>query len=327
MAQSALVTGAGGFIGHHLVTYLVDRGYQVRGADIKVPEYAPTAAQEFEVLDLRRFEDCLIACRGVDEVYHLAADMGGIGYITANHADVARNNVLIEANMLEAARIHGAKRFFYSSSACVYPLYLQEQPEVTPLKESDAYPADAEPGYGWEKLYGELLCRYYRDDHGLQTRVARFHNIYGPEGTFDGGREKAPAAICRKIALANDGDEIEVWGDGEQTRSFTFVSDCVEGIYRIAQSDYSEPLNLGSDELITINGLVDVVAAAAGKRIVKRHDVSKPQGVRGRNSDNTKAREVLGWTPGVSIADGMAQTYRWIEGYLTGVRGVAATVS
>ena len=215
MGQSALVTGAGGFIGHHLVQYLVDRGYHVRGADIKRPEYAPTAGQEFEVLDLRRFEDCLIAARGVDEVYHLAADMGGIGYITENHADVARNNVLIEANMLEAARIHGARRFFYSSSACVYPLYLQAQPDVTPLKESDAYPADAEPGYGWEKLYGELLCRYYRGDHGLETRVARFHNIYGPEGTYDGGREKAPAAICRKVASARDGDEIEVWGDGE----------------------------------------------------------------------------------------------------------------
>jgi nucleoside-diphosphate-sugar epimerase len=284
MGQSALVTGAGGFIGHHLVKYLVDKGYQVRGADIKRPEYAPTSGQEFEVLDLRRYEDCLIAARGVDEVYHLAADMGGIGYITQKHAD------------------------------------------VTPLKESDAYPADAEPGYGWEKLYGELLCRYYRDDHGLETRVARFHNIYGPEGTYDGGREKAPAAISRKVALARDGDEIEVWGDGEQTRSFTFISDCVEGIYRITHSDYPEPLNLGSDELTTINNLVDVVSAAAGKTLVKRHDLSKPQGVRGRNSDNTRSKEVLGWTPSVSIADGMAETYRWIEAYMRKVGAVPAGV-
>jgi GDP-D-mannose 3', 5'-epimerase len=327
MGKSALVTGAGGFIGHHLVSYLVDKGYYVRGADIKRPEYAPTAGQEFEVVDLRRFEDCLIAARGMDEVYHLAADMGGIGFITQNHADVARNNVLIESHMLEAAKIHGAKRFFYSSSACIYPMYLQEQPDVTPLKESDAYPADAEPGYGWEKLYGELLCRYYREDHGLETRVARFHNIYGPEGTYDGGREKAPAAISRKVAMANDGDEIEVWGDGEQTRSFTFISDCVEGIYRIAQGDYPEPLNLGSDELTTINNLVDVVSAAAGKTLVKRHDVSKPQGVRGRNSDNTKAKEVLDWTPGVSIADGMAETYRWVEGYMRRMGQIPEPVS
>jgi GDP-D-mannose 3',5'-epimerase len=316
MHRKALVTGAGGFIGHHMVRYLVDKGYWVRGADTKYPDYSPSDSHDFQLLDLRRFEDCLIAVRGVDEVYHLAADMGGIGYITAFHAAVARNNVLIESNMLEGARLNEVERFFYSSSACVYPAHLQNDPNVSALKEADAYPADAEPGYGWEKLYGELLCRYFLQDYGLQTRVARFHNIYGPEGTYDGGREKAPAAIARKIAMARDGEEIEVWGDGKQTRSFTYIDDCVEGIYRIAQSDYPEPLNLGSDELISINELVDLVASIAGKEVVKRHDLTKPQGVRGRNSDNTKAREELGWEPSIPLRQGLAETYSWLESEL-----------
>lgn len=309
----AVVTGAGGFIGSHMVRYLGDRGYWVRGVDVKQPEFGPTDADEFLLLDLRSEPNCRRAVEGVEEVYHLAADMGGIGYITAFHADVARNNVLIEAHMLESARSEGVRRFFYSSSACIYPMYLQQQPEVTALREEDAYPADAEPGYGWEKLYGELLMKYYFEDHGLETRIARFHNIYGPYGTYEGGREKAPAAICRKVAMAEDGDDIEVWGDGLQTRSFTYIDDCVEGIYRITQSGYREPLNLGSDELISVNDLVDLVADIAGKRLVKRHDRSKPQGVRGRNSDNTKAREVLGWEPATPLRQGLEATYTWIE--------------
>lgn len=311
-----LVAGAGGFIGHHLVKYLVERGYWVRGVDIKYPEFEPTTAHEFEILDLRRWDNCLLATRGIDEVYQLAADMGGIGYITAYHADVARNNILINAHMLEAARVNGVRRFLFSSSACVYPVYRQENPDVAPLKEEDAYPAAPEEGYGWEKLFAEKLCQYYYEDHRLATRVVRFHNVYGPLGTYEGGREKAPAAICRKVALARDGDEIEVWGDGSQTRSFMYIDDCVEGIYRIMRSDYPHPLNLGSEELVTVDQLVDTVAEIAGKRIRKRHDTSKPQGVRGRNSDNARLRQVLGWEPRVPLREGLTVTYRWIEAEL-----------
>jgi GDP-D-mannose 3', 5'-epimerase len=311
--KTALVAGGGGFIGHHMVRYLKERGYWVRGADIKEPEYEATAADDFKVLDLRRWENCLEATENVAEVYQLAADMGGIGYITGNHADVARNNILINAHMLEAAYQNGASRYFYSSSACIYPLYRQNTPDIGGLKEEDAYPADPEEGYGWEKLYAEKLCQYYDEEGRLPTRVARFHNIYGPLGTYDGGREKAPAAISRKVALVEDGGEIEVWGDGLQTRSFTYVDDCVEGIYRIMHSDHSAPLNLGTDVLIGINDLVDLVAKVAGKQITKRNDVSKPQGVRGRNSDNTRLREVLGWEPQTALEDGLKATYEWIS--------------
>ncbi len=311
-----LVTGAGGFIGHHLAQYLVERGCAVRGVDLKRPDYEPSAAQEFEVLDLRNFEQALLATRGVDEVYHLGADMGGIGYITAFHADIARNNVLINTNILEAARLNGARRFLFSSSACIYPQDLQKSANVTPLKEEDAYPADPEEGYGWEKLFMEKLCQYYREDHRVETHVVRFHNVYGPLGTYEGGREKAPAAICRKVALAPDGGDVDVWGDGAQTRSFMYVSDCVEGICRIMRSLYHQPLNLGTDELVTVNELVDLVAQIAGKRVTKRHDVSKPQGVRGRNSDNSRLRQVLGWEPRTALKDGLVPTYRWIEAEL-----------
>lgn len=316
MAKRALVTGAGGFIGHHMVTYLAGRGYWVRGADIKLPEYQPTAAHEFELLDLRRRDSCLAACQGVDEVYHLAADMGGIGYITAVHAEITSNNVLINTHMLEAAHREGVDRYFYASSACIYPAYLQDSPDVTPLKEADAIPAEPEEGYGWEKLFTEKLCQYYHQDHGLETRVARFHNAYGPYGTYDGGKEKAPAAIARKVALVPDGGDIEVWGDGQQTRSFMYIDDCVEGIYRITQSDFSEPLNLGSDRLVTVDELVDIVANAAGKTVHKRHDLTRPQGVRGRNSDNSRLSDLLDWAPTISLEEGLTSTYRWIESQL-----------
>jgi len=313
MSANVLVTGAGGFVGYHLVKYLVRSGCRVRAVDLHPPEYEESPAHEFEVLDLRQFEHCLIATRGIAEVYHLAADMGGIGYITAYHASITRNNALINLHMLEATRENGVRRFLFSSSACVYPQYLQKSADVTPLKEADAWPADPEEGYGLEKLFTEKACQYYREDFGLQTRVVRFHNVYGPLGTYDGGKEKAPAAICRKVALAPDGGEIEVWGDGEQTRSFIYIDDCVEGIYRIMQSDSPEPLNLGTDELVTINQLVDTVAAIAGKRISLRHDLSRPQGVRGRNSDNTRLRGVLGWEPRTPLRQGLVPTYRWIE--------------
>ncbi len=318
MAKTALVTGAGGFIGHHLVKYLIDKGYTVRGVDIKQPEYEPSAAHEFEVLDLRRFENCLIAARGMEEIYHLAADMGGIGYITNNHADIAKNDIMINVHMLEAAHIHGAKRFIFSSTACIYPMYLQKSPDIQPLREDQAYPAEPEEGYGWEKLFTEKLCEYFRNDYGMETRIVRFHNVFGPLGTYDGGKEKAPAAVCRKLALAKDGEEIEVWGDGEQTRSFMHIDDCTEGIYRIMHSPDPHPFNLGRDEMVTINELYDMVSEMAGKKIVKKHDLSKPQGVRGRNSDNSRVREVLGWEPSISLREGLRPTYEWIYEQVTG---------
>ncbi len=308
-----LVTGAGGFIGHHLVKYLKEKSYWVRGVDLKLPEYETTAADEFLLLDLRRWENCLQAARDVEEVYQLAANMGGIGFIETHKAEIVHDNILINIHMLEAARLARIEKFFYTSSACVYPGYKQNQARVKPLKEEDAYPADAEDGYGWEKLYTERACRHYYEDYGLKTHVARFHNIFGPLGTYDGGREKSPAAVCRKIALAKPGDEIEIWGDGKQTRSYCYIDDCVEGIYRLMRSDHHEPLNLGQDRLISVDELVDIVAGIAGKQIRKRYDLTKPQGVRGRNSDNTRLKRVLGWEPRVSLETGLELTYRWIR--------------
>jgi nucleoside-diphosphate-sugar epimerase len=294
----------------------VDRGYFVRGVDIKEPEYEPTSANEFLLLDLSQADNCLRATEGMDEVYGLAANMGGIGFIENNKAVIVRDNTFINLHTIEAARLNGVKRYLYTSSACIYPGYKQRETDVTPLKETDAYPADAEDGYGWEKLYMERVCRHYTEDFGLDTRVVRFHNIFGPLGTYDGGREKSPAAICRKIALAEDGDDIEVWGDGEQTRSYCYIDDCVEGIYRLMKSDHREPINLGQDRMISINELVDIVSKIAGKRIGKRYDLTKPQGVRGRNSDNTRLREVLKWEPIISLEEGLSITYHWIAGEL-----------
>ena len=308
------VTGAGGFIGHHLVSFLKGQGYWVRGIDIKLPEFSPTDADEFLVLDLRRWEPCLEATRNVEEVYALAADMGGMGFISSHHAQILHNNLLISTHTLDAARQNGVQRYLYTSSACVYPEYRQTSTNVVPLKEEDAYPAEPQDAYGWEKLITERLCTHYRAECGIETRIVRFHNIFGPYGTWQGGREKAPAAMCRKVAFAKltGNPEIEIWGDGDQTRSFCYIDDCIEGIHRLMRSDYAEPLNLGQDRLISINQVADLVSEVAGVTVKRRH-VPGPEGVRGRNSDNTRLRAALGWEPRISFEDGFRKTYDWIE--------------
>lgn len=317
-----LVTGAGGFIGDHLVRFLKSQGCWVRGVDLKHPEFRETLADDFEILDLRRWDSCLQATRGIDEVYALAADMGGMGYISAHHARILQHNTLINFHTIEAARLNGVRRYLYTSSACVYPEYKQTEAEVTPLKESDVYPAQPQDAYGWEKLITERLCQHYREDYGLETRVVRFHNIFGEYGTWDGGREKAPAALCRKVAEAKlDGrSEIEIWGDGEQTRSFCHIDDCVVGLVRLMRSDCAEPLNLGQDRMVTINELADIIAGAAEHPITKK-SIDGPQGVRGRNSDNTLLRETLNWEPSISLEEGLGRTYRWIEAQVIARRG------
>jgi nucleoside-diphosphate-sugar epimerase len=314
-ATKVLVTGAGGFIGHHLVKRLKKEGCWVRGVDLKYPEFEPTAADEFEILDMRRWADCLQATRGVEDTYALAADMGGMGFISKYHAQILHNNLLISNHTLDAARINGVKRYLFTSSACIYPEFKQTEVNVTPLKEEDAYPAQPQDAYGWEKLVTERLCKHYREQYGVETHVVRFHNMFGPMGKWEGGREKAPAALCRKVAVAKLQGEpsIEIWGDGEQTRSFCYVDDCVEGIYRLMTSDFPGPVNLGQDRLVTVNELADLIMQAAGVRLEKKH-IEGPLGVRGRNSDNTLVKQKLGWEPKVSLEDGLARTYTWIEG-------------
>ena len=309
-----LVTGAGGFIGHHLVSYLKQRGDWVRGVDLVRPRYAPSDADDFRELDLREPAAAREATRGVDHVYALAADMGGMGYISANHARILHDNASINLNTLDAARQANVARYLFASSACVYPEFKQTDVAVTPLKEEDAYPAQPQDAYGWEKLIAERLCTHYREDYGLETRIVRFHNIFGPLGTWMGGREKAPAAMCRKVAVAKitGATEIDIWGDGEQTRSFCYIDDCVDGLVRLMASGYREPLNLGQDRLVSINQLAEIVCGIVGVSLRRCH-VDGPQGVRGRNSDNTRLREVLGWEPRVSLEDGLRRTYAWIE--------------
>lgn len=311
--KKILVTGAGGFIGHHLVKYLKKKGYRVRAVDIKFPEFEKTSADEFLKIDLREYKNCLKATNGIDHVYNLAANMGGIGFIETVHAEVVYDNLLISNHMLEASRLNKVKRFFYSSSACIYPTYKQKETKNLGLKESYAYPADCDNEYGWEKLITERQCRNYYTDYGMETRIARFHNVYGPLGTWQGGREKSPAAICRKVALAQDGGIIEVWGDGKQGRSYTYIDDCCEGVYRLMMSNYREPLNIGSDRLVSINQLIDITAKISGKKINKKYDLYKPQGVRGRNSENTLIKKVLKWSPRISLEKGLKPTYWWIK--------------
>ncbi|MCA9104884.1 MAG: NAD-dependent epimerase/dehydratase family protein [Planctomycetales bacterium] len=316
MNDVVLVAGAGGFIGGHLVAELRKRNVgPIRAIDIKPMDqwYQTFDDVENVVADLSRLDACQVACVDVRDVYNLAADMGGMGFIENNKA-LCMLSVLINTHLLMAAEKAGVKRFFFASSACVYAADKQTSADVEPLKESDAYPAMPEDGYGWEKLFSERMCRHYREDFGLETRVARFHNVYGPFGTWDGGREKAPAAIIRKVLEAKyrDTGTIEIWGDGQQTRSFMYIDDCVQGILKIMDSEIIEPINLGSDQLVSINGLVDIVEAIAEIDLKRNYKLDAPKGVNGRNSDNTRIKELLGWAPGITLEEGMAKTYEWI---------------
>ncbi len=315
--QRVVVCGAGGFIGGHLVKYLLSSGVNVvRAVDLKpIDEWHQTSAEvENCVSDLSEIDACRRAVRGADIVFQLAADMGGMGFIHNNKA-LCMLSVLINTHMLIASRDAGVERYFYSSSACVYNAEKQKNPDVIALKEEDAYPAMPEDGYGWEKLFSERMCRHFQEDFGLQSRVARYHNVYGPFGTYDGGREKAPAAICRKVieAKASGSNTIEIWGDGHQTRSFTYIDDCLWGTRAILESDIQEPINLGSSELVTINQLVDIVEELAGVKLLRKYKLDAPKGVNGRNSDNTKIKGYLGWEPSIALSDGLARTYEWIE--------------
>lgn len=309
-----LVTGAGGFIGHHLVSRLKHQGYWVRSVDLESPQFGPDEADEFHRLDLRQPENALRVTEDIDEIYALAADMGGMGFISTHDARLFRNNLLINVHTLEGARSNHVRRYLFASSACVYPGYRQRESGVVPLREEEAYPAEPEDGYGWEKLVTERLCNAHAQESGLEIRIVRLHNIFGPRGTWYGGREKAPAAICRKVAVAKltHDPEVQIWGDGEQTRSFCYVDDCIEGLHRLMRSDHAEPLNLGQDRLVSIDELADIVATIAGVGIRKQH-VAGPQGVRGRNSDNSRLRRVLNWEPRISLEEGLSRTYAWIE--------------
>jgi GDP-D-mannose 3',5'-epimerase len=313
--KSALVCGAGGFIGGHLVRRLKREGFWVRGVDLKMHEYAETEADDFVMGDLRdQVFVREIIDRKFDEVYQLAADMGGAGYIFTgdNDADVMHNSATINLNVLDAAYKRNITRIFYSSSACMYPAYNQEDPDNPNCREDSAYPAAPDSEYGWEKLFSERLYLTYGRCRGMASRVARYHNIFGPQGTWDGGREKAPAALCRKIARAQSGDSIDIWGDGLQTRSFLYVDECVEGTLRLARSNFLQPVNIGSEEMVTINQLADMIADIAGKKII-RNNIPGPTGVRGRNSENSLIRKELGWAPSQTLRAGLERTYEWIE--------------
>jgi nucleoside-diphosphate-sugar epimerase len=328
-----LVSGAGGFIGGWLVRYLQENGFaNLRAIDIKPLEewHQVLEGVDNRVADLRSLETCRDAVRGIAQVYNLACDMGGMGFIEANRA-ACMISVLINTHLLIAGRDEDVKRHFYSSSACIYNVDLQRTSDGTALREEDAYPALPEDGYGWEKLFSERMCRNFHDDYGIETRVARYHNVYGPHGTYAGGREKAPAAICRKVAEAKlaGSDEIEIWGDGKQTRSFMYIDDCLYGTTRIMESDILDPINLGSSELVTINQLVDTAEEIAGVRLKRRYNLDAPKGVRGRNSDNTLIRERLGWEPSTPLAVGLEKTFAWIYDELAAAarprRAVAST--
>jgi GDP-D-mannose 3', 5'-epimerase len=312
-----VVAGAGGFIGGHLVGKLLERGnVRIRAVDRKPLDQWWQRHSEVEnlTLDVQCRDNCNKALSGAHTVYNLAADMGGMGFIENNKA-LCMLSILINTHMLMAAKEHGVQRYFYASSACVYAADKQKSEDVVPLREEDAYPAMPEDGYGWEKLFSERMCRHFREDFGLQTRVARFHNVYGPQGTWDGGREKAPAAICRKVIKAKLAGEnaIEIWGDGKQTRSFMYIDDCTHGTQAILASDITEPLNLGSDEVVTINGLVDIVESIAGIKLKRNYNLKAPKGVNGRNSDNTKIKKLMNWAPSIKLRDGMEKTYAWIH--------------
>ena len=329
LERPVLVAGAGGFIGGHLASTLADRGFDVRGADIKPLSdwnQRPNGVDARQ-LDLSRIEDAREAVDGVGTVYMLAADMGGMGFIETHKAECMLS-VLISTHMLLAARDANVSRYFYSSSACVYAADKQTEANVTALKEEDAYPAMPEDGYGWEKLFSERMCRHFREDYGIETRVARYHNVYGPEGSFEGGREKAPAALCRKVAEAvlSGRHEIQIWGDGEQTRSFMYVDDCVEGTLRVTAGDSPAPVNVGSSELVTINQMVDAIEQIAGITVQRHYKLDAPLGVRGRNSDNTMIQEIYGWEPSIKLADGLERTYRWIYDQLAARSGTRVVV-
>ncbi len=316
MNKTAIVAGAGGFIGSHLVTFLKNKGYFVTGIDIKKPDFSKSTADEFILADLRDTSLVNKYLKYADELYMLAADMGGMGYISCNGPQIVHDNAIINLNLLQKATELKIGKVFFSSSACVYPEELQTKSRIKGLRETDAYPANPDTAYGWEKIFTEQACLSYQKDLGLNVRIARFHNIYGPEGTYEGGREKSPAALCRKIAKAKKNDAIEVWGDGKQTRSYCYIDDCLEGIYLLMQSDYKMPLNIGSDRLVTVNKMVDMIAKIANKTIDKKYDLSKPQGVRGRNSDNTLLKEVLNWEPQTTLEEGLEKTYNWISNQL-----------
>jgi GDP-D-mannose 3',5'-epimerase len=312
--ERILITGGGGFIGSHLAKYLYQQGYFVRVADMKFDDYIQEeyCTQRLK-LDLRILENCLKATEGIDKVYNLAANMGGIGFITSVFADVMHDNVLINTYMLEASVRNKVKRFLFSSSACIYPNYKQTESDVAGLTENDAYPADPNEAYGWEKLFTEEMIKSYQKDYSLDARIVRYHNIYGQEGTYKGGREKAPAALCRKVAEASDPGVITIWGDGRATRSYCYIDDCVRGTVALMESDYDKPINIGSDRLISVDGLVDIITEISGKKITRTYDLSAPEGVRGRNADLTLVKKVLGWQPRVSLEEGLDRTYHWIS--------------